>query len=69
MKVDKQETDPKLEKEFEEVEKILEEKFKDSPKGMGFCHVYWHAKKELLKDMYNIDWQSPAELNPHIIFD
>ena len=38
-------------------------------KGMGYCHIYWEYKKEILKKDYNIDWKSPAELNPHIIFD
>lgn len=52
-----------------ELEKELDERFKDTPRGLGFCHVYWHAKKKLLKEKYNIDWKSPSELNPFIIFD
>lgn len=55
-------------KKFERVDKILEEEFKDI-KGMGVCHHVWQRKKQLLKEMYNIDWKSPAELNPGIIFD
>ena len=56
-------------KKFKAVEKILEEEFKDTPKVMGFCHIYWSRKKMLLKDIYNIDWKTPAELNPGTKFD
>lgn len=56
-------------KKFKAVEKILDQEFKDTPRGLGFCHGYWKRKKQLLKEIYNIDWKSPAELNPHIKFD
>ena len=36
---------------------------------LGFCHEYWAAKKEVLREKYGIDWRSPAERYPHIIFD
>lgn len=36
---------------------------------LGYCHVYWAAKKRILLQRYNISWHSPAELNPHIHFD
>lgn len=36
---------------------------------IGACHYIWEYKKELLKMKYNIDWKSPAELNPEVIFD
>lgn len=36
--------------------------------GMGRCHKYWAKKKELLKQV-GIDWLSPAECNPYIMFD
>lgn len=37
--------------------------------GLGYCHLYWETKKRILKEKYNIDWLSPAELNPMVIFD
>lgn len=37
--------------------------------GFGTCHIYWKYKKEILKNDYNIDWESPAELNLDVIFD
>ena len=36
---------------------------------LGFCHEYWAAKKKVLREKYGIDWRSPAERYPHIIFD
>lgn len=69
MKIDKQEKSIFNKKKFSKVEEILDEEFKDYDKGLGFCHIYWHRKKQLLKELYNIDWKSPAELNPGIIFD
>ena len=56
-------------KKFKAVENILHEEFKDYPQGRGFCHIYWRRKQQLLKELYNIDWKTPAELNPHISFD
>jgi hypothetical protein len=49
---------PQLDKINAELEEI----------GMGRCHTYWARKKELLKSV-GIDWKSPAECNPYIIFD
>ena len=36
---------------------------------MGTCHLLWGAKKTVLKEKYNIDWLTPAECYPDIIFD
>ncbi len=36
---------------------------------MGYCHSFWPAKKRILKEKYNIDWQTPAEKNPLVMFD
>jgi hypothetical protein len=32
-------------------------------------YLEWELKKKLLKERYNIDWKTPAELNPQIRFD
>ncbi len=37
--------------------------------GIGYCHKYWNAKKRILKEKYGIDWKSPRDLNPGILFD
>lgn len=42
----------------------------DSRRGsMGFCHVIWETKKRILKTKYGIEWETPAEMNPQVIFD
>lgn len=54
---------------YYEVEDELNRRFANAPKGRGFCYSYWRAKKELLKDKYDIDWRTPAQMNPRIKFD
>ena len=46
-----------------EIEKLI------IPGKTGQCHEIWEYKKHLLKEKYNIDWKSPEELNPDVIFD
>jgi len=29
----------------------------------GMCHVYWAAKRQILRERFEIEWFSPAELN------
>lgn len=56
----------------DELEKKIEARmaFDNVPlRGLGRCHIYWRYKKEILKNYYNIDWESPAELNSDVIFD
>ena len=38
-------------------------------RGMGFCHLYWATKRDILKKDYGIDWKSPALMNPTVRFD
>lgn len=63
-------------KEFKEIENELEKKIETflnanhiSKNTLGYCHAYWETKKMILKKCYNIEWKSPEELNPTIIFD
>lgn len=53
---------------IEDVEKEISEKLKDIPIGMGFCHIYWITKKELLAER-GIEWETPSECNPDVLFD
>ena len=53
----------------EELERLIDEELKDEPRLMGFCHTYWCVKRRILKERFNIDWKSPAELNPGVMFD
>jgi len=36
---------------------------------MGFCHVFWHTKQRILRERYGVEWRTPVELNPQILFD
>lgn len=36
---------------------------------MGWCYHYWGYKKEILKSKYGIEWKSPDEMNPNILYD
>ena len=49
------------------IQPILDREFGGSY-HMGMCHGLWQRKKELLKEM-GIDWKTPAETNPDVIFD
>ncbi len=69
LKRDPIELTPEWKKINKEVEKELDELFKDHHRGMGFCHLYWHEKRRILKEKYGIDWHSPAQMNPRVIFD
>jgi hypothetical protein len=39
------------------------------PYEMGTCHLIWRRKKQILKEEFGIDWYSPREMNPRVIFD
>lgn len=42
---------------------------KRSYHSLGYCHLYWGVKHSILKEKYNMDWASPAELNTDILYD
>ena len=52
----------------EELDKLIKKKI-GSGGYLGYCHLYWMKKKIILKEKYGIDWKSPSELNPRIMFD
>ena len=57
------------EKVIDEVERLVDEELEDHPRGMGFCFAYWSAKEALLRTKFGIDWRSPSEMNPGVMFD
>lgn len=69
MKHDPQEYDPILGKLIYEAEQEAEAELKDEFRCFGFCHLIWGTQKRILRDKYNIDWKTPAEMNPNITFD
>ncbi len=54
---------------FYDVTDELDAMFADEHRGMGFCFKYWSKKKDLLKKKYGINWRTPHEMNPRVIFD
>ena len=36
---------------------------------LGFCHTFWEERKKVFKELYGIDWRTPAEMNPEAMFD
>jgi hypothetical protein len=36
---------------------------------LGYCHVFWARKQELLRAEYHIEWKTPAEMNPMTLYD
>lgn len=52
-----------------EAEAKADAELTDVPRGMGFCFAWWHTLATILKRDYNIDWRSPAQMNPQVHFD
>ena len=71
MKRDPIEDDPKfktiIESVNEQVEReLIEMGIKDQ---WGSCFTYWDIKKRILLSVHGIDWKTPRELNPRVVFD
>ena len=68
LKFDPVERSEEYERAISEVERKIAKGLKGIPRGMGFCFAYWTAKKaELAKRA--IEWNSPAYMNPGVMFD
>jgi len=65
------EDDPNYQAVISAIDAEVNENLKHHPMrgGFGFVHIYWQEKKRVLHDKYGIEWRSPAEMNPHILFD
>lgn len=69
LKFDPVERTPRWEELYETVERQTDAEIGgDFPRGMGFCHLYWHTKTAVLAQ-HGIQWRSPASMNPRILFD
>lgn len=66
--VDPVEYTEQWEKIIDEVEAHIGEELADEPRCMGFCFRYWALKKRILQE-YGIEWRSPSQMNPHVMFD
>lgn len=67
---DIKERDPKLKKIFKDAEQeALQELSKRSnvrSSKKTHCHMFWSEKKRILKEKYDIEWKTLAEMNPEI---
>ncbi|NJD37696.1 MAG: proteinase inhibitor I4 serpin [Geobacter sp.] len=65
------EDDPRYADVFKKINDEVKETLAGDPRkgSMGFVHTIWSTKQRILKQKYNIDWRTPAELNPHVMFD
>lgn len=68
LKFDPVERTPEWEENIYEVEKELDRQFRGVPRGMGFCHAYWPAKRAVLAQR-GIEWRTPSQMNPRVMFD
>ena len=68
LRYDPVEDTPKFKAIKDELEERILAKIGPS-RGMGYCHLYWETKRDILKKDYGIEWKSPALLNPKVRFD
>ena len=62
------EDDPKYKDILLSVDKEIDKQLGDF-RPMGYCHVYWSMKKQILKEKHGIEWLSPTDLNPTKEYD
>lgn len=59
---------PEWEEAVYDVEKECDRLLRGQPRGMGFCFAYWSAKRKVLA-RHGIEWRSPHQMNPRVMFD
>lgn len=68
LKFDPMERTEEMEAVIESVEREVADELYGIPRGMGFCFAHWHARKVALA-LRGIEWDSPAVMNPGVMFD
>ena len=69
LEVDPIELDWDLQPALVHAERLADAAVGDSGLQLGRCHVRWAVKKSVLSENYGINWRSPSELNPGVLFD
>lgn len=71
MKRDPIEDDPTFREIIESVNQQVERELDEIgiKDQWGSCFTYWDIKKRILLNQYGIEWKSPRELNPRVVFD
>ena len=67
-KVDPQEHNPKLRAAFAAADAAAERRVMNVKRDDKFIFHFWAAKKNILRQQFGIDWKTPAELNPRIVY-
>ena len=65
LKHDPVEWTARWEEVIDEAEAKAYARLQEHPQGMGFCHAYW----PILAEDYDIQWRSPSQMNPKVLFD
>lgn len=68
LKFDPVERSARMEEVVYEVEGKCAKLLKGVPRCMGYCFEYWSTRRSVLSE-YGIDWHTPHEMNPGVIFD
>lgn len=69
MKIDPLEKDPVYAEIIKKAEEEAEKNIARLAKKNGHSYFLWMEQKRILKDKYNLNWKSPAEMNPEVVFD
>ena len=68
LKADPIERTPLWEEIYSEVEEECDRRLGDTRRGMGFWFAYWSTLATVLSE-HGIQWHSPSEMNPRVMFD
>ena len=63
------EDDPQMAPLIKAAEKKAKIELRGTKVGMGWCHMFWGVKEQILQEEYGVEWFSPAEMNPNVCFD
>lgn len=69
LKHDPVEWTSRWEEVIDEADRKAYARLADMPRGMGFCHGFWHERAEVLRKDYHLEWRSPGVMNPRVMFD
>lgn len=69
IKHDLKEFAPKYQELIAAAGRKADENLANEPRDAAFAERFWAEKKRILKAEYGIDWKSPAEMNPEVVFD
>jgi hypothetical protein len=69
LKVDKVEYTEEFENVIDAVEEEVDRRMGQTEYGMGMCFEIWSTKKAILAEKYNIEWRTPSQMNPRVMFD